>query len=115
MQNEPPQNEPPQSEPPESGDDHVTIEHLAARGRFRLVRDGEEAVVLDYVDRPGVWDVVHTYSDPKFRGSGLASRLVQHVFDQARSSGFQIIPSCPYIPVWVSRHPADADLIVPVG
>ena len=107
-----------QNEVAESGDDgarHVTIEHLAVPGRFRLSRDGAEAVVLDYVDRPGVWDIVHTYADPKFRGTGLASQLVQHVFDQARASGVQIIPSCPYIPVWVTGHPADADLIVPAG
>ena len=67
--------------------------------------------MLDYLERPGVMDIVHTYSDPRFRGSGVASMLVQHVFDQARSAGLRIVPSCPYIPVWVSRHPADADLI----
>jgi predicted GNAT family acetyltransferase len=87
------------------------IEHDAARGRFRLHIDGAEAVVLDYRLRPGAWDIVHTYADPAYRGTGAASRLVQHVFDQARAAGLQIIPSCPYIPVWVSRHPAAADLV----
>src|ERR1700712_2351549 len=104
-----------QKETFESGDGgvhHLTIEHLTARSRFRLLRDGEEAVVLDYVDRPGIWDIVHTYADPKFRGTGVAAQLVRHVFDQARSSGVRIIPSCPYISVWVTWHPAEADLIV---
>ncbi len=95
------------------GDDHLTIEHLTGRSRFRLSVDGDEAVVLDYIDRPGVWDITHTYADPAFRGTGVASRLVQHVFDEARAGGIRIIPSCPYIPVWVSRHPAEADLIGP--
>lgn len=95
----------------EPGDDHLSIEHLTGRSRFRLSIDGREAVVLDYVARPGVWDITHTYADPAFRGTGVASRLVQHVFDEARAGGIRIIPSCPYIPVWVSRHPADADLI----
>src|ERR1700712_1408300 len=97
----------------EPGDDHLTIEHLTGRGRFRLSVDGDEAVVLDYIDRPGVWDITHTYADPAFRGTGVASRLVQYVFDEARAGGIRIIPSCPYIPVWVSRHPAEADLIAP--
>lgn len=87
------------------------IEHDAARGRFRLSTDGAEAVVLDYLSRPGAWDIVHTYADPAFRGTGAAARLVQHVFDQARVARLQIIPSCPYIPVWVRRHPDAADLV----
>ena len=85
------------------GDDHLTIEHLTGRSRFRLSIDGDEAVVLDYIDRPGVWDITHTYADPVFRGTGVASRLVQHVFDEARAGGIRIVPSCPYIPVWVSN------------
>lgn len=94
-----------------TGDSAETIEHDAARGRFRLSIDGAEAVVLDYRPLPGAWDIVHTYADPTFRGTGAASRLVQHVFDRARAAGLQIVPSCPYIPVWVSRHPDAAELI----
>ena len=77
--------------------------------------NGAEAVVLDYVARPGAWDVMHTYADPAFRGTGAASRLVQHVFDEARTAHLKIIPSCPYIPVWVSRPPDSADLVRPAG
>lgn len=97
----------------DNGDSAQTIEHDAARGRFRLSMRGAEAVVLDYVSRSGSWDIVHTYADPAFRGTGAASRLVQHVFDQAAAAGLQIVPSCPYIPVWVGRHPAAAAMLVP--
>lgn len=88
-----------------------TIEHDTDQRRFRLSIGGVEAVVLDYHPRSGAWDIVHTYADPAFRGTGAASRLVQHVFDQARAAGLRIIPSCPYIPVWVGRHPEAAGLI----
>lgn len=97
----------------EIGTGALIFEHLAERGRFRLLQDEQEAAVLDYrVSEPAVWDIVHTYSPPRFRGAGLASALVQHVFDQARSAGVRIVPSCPYIPAWVARHPAEGDLIV---
>ena len=92
-----------------------TIEHDTARRRFRLSIGGAEAVVLDYLPRPGAWDIVHTYADPAFRGTGAASRLVQHAFEQARAAGLKVIPSCPYIPVWVARHPAAADLVGATG
>ncbi|QNK81736.1 GNAT family N-acetyltransferase [Nakamurella sp. PAMC28650] len=89
------------------------IEHLTPQRRFRLTVDGEEAGVLDYVPGPGTWDITHTYSDPKFRGTGVASELVQRVFDDARAAGLLIVPSCPYIPVWLSRHPIESDLVGP--
>jgi predicted GNAT family acetyltransferase len=95
----------------ETGDAAEAIEHDVARGRFSLSVDEAEMVVLDYRVLPGAWDIVHTYADPAYRGTGAASRLVQHVFDQARSAGLKIIPSCPYIPVWVGRHPEAADLV----
>ncbi len=97
----------------EIGDHDQRIEHLTAQRRFRLLVGGEEAVTLDYVDRPGLWDIVHTYAHPKFRGTGVASQLVQRAFDEARSAGLRIVPSCPYIPVWVSRHAQESDLIGP--
>jgi predicted GNAT family acetyltransferase len=96
----------------ETGDAAESYQHDPARRRFRLSIGGTEAVVLDYVDRPGAWDVVHTYADPAFRGTGAASRLVRHVFEEARAAGLGIVPSCPYIPVWVDRHPDAADLVV---
>lgn len=100
----------------ENGNGHV-IEHLEAQGRFRLSVDGHEAAVLDYLDhadiagRPAAREITHTFSDPRFRGAGMASELVQFVFDDARAKDLKIIPSCPYIPVWVSRHPVENDLI----
>lgn len=97
----------------ETGGEHL-IEHLTAQSRFRLTVDGQEAVVLDYVGTPGTWEITHTYSDPAFRGTGVASELVQRVFDDARAAGLRIVPSCPYIPVWLSRHPNETDLVGPV-
>lgn len=97
----------------ETGGSRHLIEHEAQQSRYRLLVDGQEAVVLDYVSRPGTWDITHTVSDPRFRGTGVASELVQRVFDDARAAGLTIIPSCPYIPVWLSRHPDEADLVVP--
>lgn len=96
----------------EIGGRHL-IEHMTAQSKYRLTVDGAEAAVLDYVERPGTLDITHTYSDPGFRGTGAASELVQRVFDDARTAGLKIIPSCPYIPVWAARHPNEADLLGP--
>lgn len=90
-----------------------TIEHIADIGRFRIRRGGRDLAVLDYLAAPGSWNLVHTWADPDVRGTGLASDLVRHVMDQARAVQVRIIPSCPYIPVWLRRHPEYAELTVP--
>jgi uncharacterized protein len=91
--------------------DELPIEHLADRGRFRVVDQGKQVAELDYTALPGIWDLTHTYADPAYRGTGLSSRLVQHVMDAAREAGVKIVPSCPYVPVWLQRHPEYADLV----
>ena len=83
----------------------------SANGRYRLLVADEQMAELDFIDRDGVWDITHTYADPRVRGTGMAGRLVEHVMDNARAAGVGIRPSCPYIPVWLARHPEYADLV----
>ena len=115
------------SEEPGAPTGEIAVEHAPEHGRFRLTVDGQDAVILRYRERPArvsasgssleseavpaTWDIVSTHADHKFRGTGLASVLVQQVFELARAQRRKIVPTCPYIPVWVRRHPADADLI----
>lgn len=82
-------------------------------GRFRALSAGREVAVLDFVVADGRWDLVHTYAEPAARGTGIASRLVRFTLDRARAEGVQIIASCPYLPVWLSRHPNYQDLVAP--
>ncbi len=90
----------------------LRIEHLPERGRFQVLdAAGVQVAELDYQVRPGVWDLTHTYADPSQRGTGLASAMVTHVMDEARAAGVHIVPSCPYLPVWLARHPDYADLV----
>jgi uncharacterized protein len=84
-----------------------------AHGRYRTLVDGRQVAELDFTERDGLWDITHTYADPAFRGSGLAGRLVRYVMDAARDAQVGIRPSCPYIPVWLSRNPEYADLVRP--
>lgn len=80
-------------------------------GRFRALVEGREVAVLDFRVVDGRWDLVHTHAEPAARGTGIASRLVRFALDRARVEGVQIIPSCPYLPVWLDRHPTYQDLV----
>ncbi len=90
---------------------HV-VEHLEGHGRFRLLVDGREVAVLDYRKLPGVWNIVHTYTEPASRGYGVASDLVRGVLDTARAEGVKVIPTCPYVSWWINEYqPGYEDLV----
>lgn len=87
-----------------------SIRHDAARRRFVMDLDGEEAV-LDYVvvsDR--VLDYAHTFVPPGRRGRGFAHALVRHALEWALESGFAIVPGCPFVAAVMRREPRYARL-----
>lgn len=84
--------------------------------RFSLeLPEVSEVAILQYHQLEGsdgtVLDLVHTYCPPAMRGQGVAAKLVSFACEYARSSNLKIIPTCSYIPVYLSRHPNDMDVV----
>ena len=86
------------------------VSHELAESRFLLNVDGLDAVV-EYERRDGVLTITHTRVPEAIGGRGLAGRLVQAAFDQARAEGWRVVPECSYARVWAGRHPQYADLL----
>lgn len=77
-------------------------------------RDGESAVgFVDYrvLDETRV-ELVHTEVDDAHQGRGIAGELVRAALDHARAEGRRVVPSCPYVARWLTRHPGDYDDVV---
>jgi uncharacterized protein len=97
----------------------AAVEHDQNNSRFvwRVPEagDGGEVAFLSYVlltaSTPPVMDLTHTFTPVSMRGRGVAGKLVAAAFAYARENDMKIIPSCSYIPAWVARHPAEADLV----
>ena len=53
----------------------------------------------------------HTVVDRRYRGHGLAARLVEHALDDARSQGLHVEPRCWYVAEHIGRHPEHLDLV----
>ena len=81
------------------------------KARFEIVADGELAGFVQYHLRDGVIAFLHTETDPRFRGHGLAGRLVQASLDSARERHLAVLPYCPFVRSWITEHPAYADLV----
>jgi predicted GNAT family acetyltransferase len=54
----------------------------------------------------------HTEVDDAFEGQGVGSALVQQALDHVRAGGSRkVLPLCPFVKGWISRHRDDADLV----
>ena len=79
--------------------------------RFEIRADGELAGFVQYHLRNGVIALVHTETDDRFRGQGLAGRLIQSTLDAARERHLSVLPYCPYVRRFITEHPEYADLV----
>jgi uncharacterized protein len=81
------------------------------QNQYELRADGELAGFVQYHLRDGVIAFLHTQTDPRFRGQGVAGRLVQASLDSARERHLAVLPYCPYARRWIAEHPEYADLV----
>jgi predicted GNAT family acetyltransferase len=82
-----------------------------AQSRFEIRADGELAGFVQYDARDNEIAFTHTETDDRFRGHGLAGRLVQSALEAARERNLEVLPYCPFVRNWISGHREYADLV----
>ncbi|MDX6739028.1 GNAT family N-acetyltransferase [Actinocorallia sp. A-T 12471] len=81
------------------------------RQRYEVFTDdGELAGFSTYTLRQGVITFLHTEIDMAYEGQGLGSRLVRGELEDARARGFKVVPRCPFVKEYMSRHPDFEDI-----
>ncbi|MFE9694278.1 GNAT family N-acetyltransferase [Micromonospora sp. NPDC005806] len=83
------------------------------RERFEA-RDetGTTAGVVTYQLTGNVIAYTHTKVAPEFEGKGVASTLARAVMDDARAKGRTVVPICPFLSDWLSKHGEYDDIVV---
>ena len=66
--------------------------------------DGTEKGVLEFRINGNQADIYHTYVDDDLRGQGIASRLVEIVFDYFDKNNYEVKCSCSYARNWALKH-----------
>jgi predicted GNAT family acetyltransferase len=79
--------------------------------RYEIRVSDELAGFVQYRRRPGLVAFIHTEIDTRFEGQGLGSQLIAGVLDEARSAGVAVLPFCPFVNGYISRHPSYVDLV----
>lgn len=81
------------------------------KARFEIRVDGQLAGFVQYQLGDNEIAFTHTQTDDRFRGHGLAGRLVQAALDEARERHLAVLPYCPFVKDWITRHREYANLV----
>ena len=87
------------------------VRHIPANFVFAIIVVDEMAGYTEYRTGPGVRAFMHTIIDDKFRGQGLASKLVKQALDETRGEGLLVEPYCPFTRRYIREHPEYLDLV----
>jgi len=89
----------------------IRVVDVPDRSRFEIRVDREVAGFTEYRRRPGLIAFIHTLTDPRFEGQGLASQLVGTALSEARSDGLSVLPFCPFVRSYIAGHTEYLDLV----
>ncbi|MCB0987456.1 MAG: N-acetyltransferase [Microthrixaceae bacterium] len=79
--------------------------------RCEVHADGELAAFVVCRINGGLTELVHTETVAGFEGRGFASRAVAAALDEVRQRGGQVLPTCPFVWSYMTRHPDQLDLL----
>ena len=88
----------------------AAVRDNTALSRFELDADDVTAVA-NYRLAGNVMTITHTEVPPRARNRGIASRLIEGMLAEARARGLKIVPLCPFVSAYFSKHPEDKDLL----
>jgi predicted GNAT family acetyltransferase len=87
------------------------VEANPQASRYEL-RDGDTiAGFTEYTRSGDVIAFTHTQIDDAFEGQGLGSVLVRGALDDARAAGLAVLPYCPFVRGFITRHTEYLDLV----
>lgn len=90
-----------------------TVERVDTRHRYEIHAGGQRAGLTAYRDRDRQRVFFHTEIDDAYAGQGLAGRLIREALDDVRASGRRIVPVCPFVAAYLSKHDAYDDITDP--
>ena len=88
-----------------------SVRNNTALSRFELDLNSKTAVAY-YKLSPGVITFLHTEVPQEMSGHGIGSQLVRSALESARAQGLKVVPKCPFVSAYMSKHPEFNDLLL---
>jgi predicted GNAT family acetyltransferase len=87
---------------------NIIIRNNPERSRFEVVDSDKvigQAAYKEYEAGEAQRIFYHTVIDDEYGGQGLAARLATQALDETVADGITIVPVCPYIKKFLTKHP----------
>ncbi len=79
---------------------------------YARLPDGSKAYIKYKVSN-GVMEIISTYTPLKYRGRGVAKKLMEYAISLAMKKGLLIKPVCSYSIYYFIKHPEKRDILAP--
>jgi predicted GNAT family acetyltransferase len=89
----------------------ISVTDNRGQSRFEITVDGEFAGSASYTRGKGLVSFMHTEIDDAFGGQGLGGKLVSSALGQVREEGLLVLPFCPFVRKYISKHEGYIDLV----
>jgi uncharacterized protein len=89
----------------------IAIRDNPTGSRYELLIDDEVRGSIGYRARQNTVTLIHTEIDSELEGRGLGSRLVHDTLEDIRARGLRLVPVCPFVRSYLTRHPEYMDLV----
>lgn len=90
----------------------INIQHLEDQRKFLTVVDEHKAFV-EYLRIKSKIIFTHTEVARELEGKGIGGALAKHVLEYAKANELVVMPLCPFIAAYISRHPEYKSLLMP--
>lgn len=80
--------------------------------RFEMIVDGH-VVFINFGEYEKQLALVQTESPPALAGRGAGTAIVEKTLAWARDNGFLVLPYCPFVFLYIKRHPEWKSLVDP--
>jgi len=97
--------------PREADEALISVRDNPQASRFEIRVNGVLAGYVTYRDARSGRAFEHTVIATEHQGMGLASQLIRSALDEARATGRNVLPFCPFVRSFIQRHPAYVDLV----
>jgi uncharacterized protein len=80
--------------------------------QFEIQSAGETALLQYRFSEDQIW-LMHTWVPEKLEGKGIASALAKYGLEWARDHDKKVKVLCPFVAIFLKRHPQYNSLVIP--
>jgi len=79
--------------------------------RFEITFPSGEIATMEYRWLRGNMVIMHTLVPASERGKRVGDKLARHVLEHARAHNLKVIVYCPFVTLYIKKHPEYGDLV----